>query len=84
VRTAARSEALRSEVVESVSIELRVDCEEVELTDDRRERSVDLSLGVSWLRASTLAAGVALLGDVDVGGLYIAAPVWLGEGLQVG
>lgn len=68
-----------------VSIELSVDWEERELTDDRLERSVDLSLLFFWLPTSLLAAGVVLLGDVDVGGLYIAPPVWpVGDGLQVG
>lgn len=74
MRTAARSEALRSEVVERVSIELKLEREEMELMDDRRERSVDLSLFVSWLCVSALLVGVVLLGDVDVGGLYMAPP----------
>lgn len=58
-----------------VSIELRVDWEEMELIDERRERSRDLSLFASWVRASALFTGLVLLvGDVDAGGLYIATP----------
>lgn len=49
MRAAARSEAWRSEVLERVSIELREDSEEVELMDDRRERSVGMSVYWFWL-----------------------------------
>lgn len=75
----ARSEALRSDVVDRESIELKEDSDEVELTDPRRGRSAAGALGSSggwsfWVLSSevTWFWGLGLL----IGVIGIPCPSW--------